>query len=232
MTSHTDIDTLIASLHPHVAQRYCGNVLRAGRSLQPSITNAVLQDVVDSFAILFGFHRGCDAAAVTIQTEESKTTSLFVCPSPVVPCDFENNVKHWVDQFSAIRKGSTGSTSLDSNREPPPSLRTQFILTTYRLCYQGMRRHTMGDEFWIWKMLYTDARKTVNGPLASELQQLAKLAESFSEFISSRETLGEGEDEDTLRFHELCVALYRTLNIERVKKFVEQYLCECSILSR
>ena len=81
-------------------------------------------------------------------------------------------------------------------------------------------------------MLYTDARKTVNGPLASELQQLAKLAESFSEFISSRETLGEGEDEDTLRFHELCVALYRTLNIERVKKFVEQYLCECSILSR
>ena len=233
MTSHTDIDTLIASLHPHVAQRYCGNVLRAGRSLRPSITNAALQDVADSFAILFGFHRGCDAAAVTIQTEESKTTSLFVCPSPIVPRDFEDNVKHWVDQFSAIRKGFTDGSPRSSSGEPSASMRTQFILTTYRLCYHGMRRHTMGDEFWIWKTLYTDERKkTVEEPLASELQQLAKLAESFSEFISSRETLGEGEDEDTLRFHELCVALYRTLNIERVKKFVEQYLCECSILSR
>ncbi|KAM5545264.1 hypothetical protein V8D89_001375 [Ganoderma adspersum] len=225
MPSHTDIDTLIASLHPHVAQCYCGNALQAGRSLRPGIANVALQEVCDSLVILFGLHPGCDAAAATIQTEESTTTSLFVCPSPIVPHDFEDNVKHWVDQFSAIRKEYTGDTSRDSNGEPSPSMRTQFIITTYRLCYPAMRQHTMGDEFGIWEMLYNDAREqTVDEPLASELQQLAELAERFAQFISSRETLDEGEDEDTLRFHELCVALYRALNSERVKKFVEQYL--------
>ena len=128
MPSHTDIDTLIASLHPHVAQSFCDGELRAGRSLQPSTTNATLHNVADSFATLFGHHPGCDAAAITIQTTQSEV-ALFVCPSPIVPHDFEHDVKHWVDEFIAIRKGSTGGSVQGSDGEASPSVKA-FVLDT------------------------------------------------------------------------------------------------------
>ncbi|PIL26764.1 hypothetical protein GSI_11179 [Ganoderma sinense ZZ0214-1] len=224
----SDIDTLIAALHPHVAQGYCGNFLRAGRSLRPIGANGILHDVVDSFDILFGFHPGCDAAAVTIQTAQPGTISLFVCPSPIVPQDFEADVKQWVDQFIAVHKGSAGEADGNGNLEgkPSPSMR-KFILDTYRLCYQSMRQRKMGPEFGIWKILSrkiaertlaskSEPAKLQELPSASELRQLAELAKSFAETISARERLDE--DEDILRFHQLCLALYKALSGGWVKE--------------
>lgn len=94
-----------------------------------------------------------------------------------------------------------------------------------------MREHVMGHDFGIWNWVSRDPKERtppllVDEPLAQKLRQLADLALSFAESISSRETL-DG-DEDTLRFHELSLALYDALNDDDMTEFIEQYVCEWS----
>ncbi|PIL26753.1 hypothetical protein GSI_11167 [Ganoderma sinense ZZ0214-1] len=108
---------------------------------------------------------------------------------------------------------------------------TKFILDAYSLCYGSMRRRTLTHEFKIWGLLSTSPlgertppQKPVKTqePLTSQLDRLVGLVQKFTEFVSARETLGD--DDDTLRFHELCLALYDTLDGEQVKEFIGRYI--------
>ena len=108
MAAQTDIDTLIAALHPHIVMSQFKYCLNPPPSLQPSNNGEELRSLGQAFASLFRFHPGCNAAAVAPRAPQpgSGKTSFYVCPSPTIPPEFENNVEKWITHFNAMRAES------------------------------------------------------------------------------------------------------------------------------
>ena len=77
--AHADIDTLIAALHPHLFIHWARDGLFPPEYLRPHKNTVSVRNITQAFTTLFGYHPGCDAAAVTIQTaQRSNITSLSI----------------------------------------------------------------------------------------------------------------------------------------------------------
>ena len=220
MTNHTDIDTLIAALHPHIVMSQFEYCLNPPPSLQPSKHGGESRSLARALATLYRFHRGCNAAAVAPRAPQpgSGKTSFYVCPSPTIPPEFENNLEKWIAHFNAMCKNynSMGNAHLDAASISPCERR--FILYTYELCYPSMYQQIVEHGFGDWNSIlnrqtpvpgeniWTPAEEEVRltQQYADELRAFSDRVQRFAKCVS-RDSLGG--DEDVLRFHKLCMEI-------------------------
>ncbi len=236
MTTHTDIDTLIAALHPHVAISLFGHKLYAPESLQPSRSMAYFQDLAQAFATLFGFHPGCDTAAVAPQIAPSGKTSFSVCLSPSIPREFEDNLEKWLAQFSALGRDSESKCAENAQWGDVLSpLERRFILHTYQVCYPAIHRQTALRGFCDWDVFVqdtedvasmetcmkpTEEEERLTEQYADDLDAFSELVRSFMDCVS-RDSLGE--DEEVLRFHKLCMTIRDKMSNNN---YLNEYVCK------
>ncbi len=156
MTSHTDIDTLIGALHPHILTHQADHGISppGWHDLRPSKDIGEVRNLTQAFATLFSHHPGCDAAAVTVQTPQLlKGPSFCISLSPSIPDGFDRNAKEWLAEFTALRKASAGGTR---NGDTFSLAEKSFILHTYRVCHPAMRQRVMSQGFGDWKAFVKD----------------------------------------------------------------------------
>ncbi|KAI1787786.1 hypothetical protein LXA43DRAFT_682139 [Ganoderma leucocontextum] len=235
MTSHSDIDTLIASLHPHVSMHLFNDKLHPPVSLQPSKNTADFRNLVQAFATLFSFHSGCDAAAVTAErAPQSGNTSLSICPSPSTPPGFEGNVKEWLVQFMDLRKEYkvTGGARHGDVFSP---LEKSFILYTYKVCYPAMHQRTIDQGFGDWEVFVETPEAVADEapPKPRKEEELlrkeyAKELRTFSELVKdfvhcmSRKSLGD--DNHVLQFHQSCMSIRDMMSNGGFVAFLNEYI--------
>ncbi len=243
MTTHTDIDTLIAALHPHVVMGLFNDDINPPSSLEPSKGMADFLDLAQAFATLFGFHPGCDTAAVAAQPSQPGNTSFSICLSPSIPREFENNLEKWLAQFSALRRESKSMADLDAQRgDAFFPLERHFILHTYKVCYPAMHRQTSRHGFCDWNTFIknpkgvasmatcrnpTEEEKQRTQQYADDLRAFSELVRSFADCVS-RDSLGK--DEDVLRFHDLCMTIRDKMANDGFMDYLNRYVCKCLAL--
>ncbi|PIL29544.1 hypothetical protein GSI_08352 [Ganoderma sinense ZZ0214-1] len=220
-TAHTEMDTLIAALHPHIAMSLFKYNLYPPRSLGPRKDTDGSLELARAFATLFRFHPGCSAAAVaarpTVAESRARSTSFSVCLSPSTPPDFESSLAKWLAQLRDLREESE-SMDRDSTALTFSPSEERFILYTYGVCYPAMHRLIKERGFGSWISFvkerkpvpgYTPSKPTVEEAelaqkYADEIRAFSGLVRGFAERVA-HESLGE--DGDVLRFHKLCVAI-------------------------
>ncbi|KAI1787790.1 hypothetical protein LXA43DRAFT_682552 [Ganoderma leucocontextum] len=249
MTSHSDIDTLLATLHPHVFKGLFDDKLFSPKSLQPSDDTPDFRKLVQAFATLFSFHPGCDAAAVTAQTSQSGNTPLHICLSPSTPHGFNDNANRWFAQFMALRKEpnlkSTGDLkSTDDLKSTGDRRRIDmlshservFVLQIYSLCYPAMRQRIINEGLGFWNFFAnahkpvtdvpaltpTEEEKQLREKYAEGLQELSTSVDDFIAFISHTPST----DDDMLQFHQSCLSIRNIMESDGhgVWRFLDEYV--------
>ena len=112
------------------------------------------------------------------------------------------------------------------------------MLYTYHLCYPAVRQRaiTLGLNVWDIFIQATkpnpriktrkpidEEERRLREVLADDLHHLSELVQAFVESIS-RESFGE--DEDVLRFHELCLSIRNLMKGVELEKFLDEYICK------
>ncbi len=244
MTSHSDVDLLIATLHPHVLMGLFNSILLPPPSLKPSdLGPTEVRQLVQVFATLFSFYPGCDAAAVTAKARRSGDTSLYICLSPSTPNGFDKHVYQWLTQFMAIRQESKSSGGVQQPRQTLSQSEKCFILDVYCQCYPAMRARSIAQALGDWN-IFIDAPKPATDILAPKpteeeerlrreykdpLQQLSQHVHTYVSIISC-ETIPQ--DGDMLKFHELCLAIRDIMKSDGFSDFLQQYVCKyCDVFT-
>ncbi|PIL29543.1 hypothetical protein GSI_08351 [Ganoderma sinense ZZ0214-1] len=244
--THADVDTLLATLHPHISFHRVSDGMPPPGYLRPrKDTAAGVRKLSQAFATLFGYHPGCDVAAVALQTPQSNETSkLSISLSPSIPPGFEENAKEWLARFAALRKESR--TESESIRVPggvreggdafSPAEKS-LILHTHRVCYPAMRRRALTQGFGDWDVFvqgnwqdvatYGDDPTLAQGEHADNTQKFSELVRRFADCVrNSGDSDSLGGDEDVLEFHKLCMAIRDMMSNRGFSAFLNGHICQ------
>ena len=236
MATQTDIDTLIAALHPHVVMSQFNYCLNPPPSLQPSEHGEEFRSLARAFATLSRFHPGCNAAAVALRAPQPgpRNTSFYVCPSPSTPPEFEKNLENWIAHFNAMRAEPDSTRNMDRD-SPCSPCEERFILYTYEVCYQSMYQQVAEHGFGDWnsilnrqtpvpgEIIWTPAEEEVRltQQYADELRAFSDLVQRFAKCVS-HDSLGG--DEDVLQFHKLCMAIKDMRSNPGFLRYLDEYI--------
>ena len=229
--AHGDIDTLIAALHPHVLIHRVRDGLAPPGYLRPKKDSVSIRNLAQAFAMLFGYHPGCDAAAVTIQTaQHSNITSLSISTSPSIPHGFEEHVQEWLVRFMALRRECFLGRAREGDAFSP--VEQSLILHTYAVCYPEMGHRVLSEGLGNWDAFVAhrvatdeDVRKLKNHEHADNLEIFSDLIRRFADCMGTP-TDSLGEDEDVLEFHRLCMSIRDVMSNHEFSVFLDEHICK------
>ena len=237
MTSDAAMDSLLAALYPHIAEYLWGNSITASRSLEPSEgpTAATIHDVVDSFTTLFGLFPKCGTVSLAAQTSSPNNVTLYICPSPPIPDEFDVNVRRCFAQFMEMRRADSAS---NASYDGTLSLSAQrFVVDTYTMCYPAMYQCAIKThrtwQFLIQPPEPENAEEQQRREEVSEnLARLSMLLKSFVESVKHFEGKRKLGDDEILQSHSLCLDICDEMRKSPLNEYINEYLCEQVYLLR